>query len=174
MIFSIQISNPVYSAIAENNYQGISELLEDIFPLNTELCIMSWNHICVPLSYKYDISIILDDIIFIIDEISKTTNGYLEIDWPSNTFSANWSISWKNEEIKIITKWHSIVGNIENVLNRVNEISIKKLDFLAEWKKLIEKVIEVTNGTNYPDKDNILTDLHRVNGLIHQYGVFYR
>lgn len=173
MIFAIQISNPIYSNSVDNHYDMIGELLEDVFFLNTEQCIMYWNHICIPLSYKYDISIILDDIIFMIEELSKATDGHLEIDWPSNTFSAKWRISWVNENIKIISEWYCIVGNIENELNKVNNINIKKSKFLAEWKKLIEKIIEVTNETNYPDKDNILFDLYRVNGLIDQYGVLY-
>ncbi|AWM79933.1 hypothetical protein DKL61_05930 [Gammaproteobacteria bacterium ESL0073] len=129
MIFSIQVSNPTYSTITNNDYDSIGDLLEDIFPLNTEQCIMFWNHVCIPLSYKYDISIILDDIIFIINEVSNNTNGYLEIDWPSNTFSAKWYISWDSVDLKINTKWYNIVGNIESILNNVNELAIKKIAF---------------------------------------------
>ena len=55
MNFYIQASNPraLKPSFIEEN---LSAAIESVFPMNTENAILFWNHIAIPLSYKYDIS----------------------------------------------------------------------------------------------------------------------
>ena len=61
--FYIQANNPRVLKEHDLEDKNISDAMETIFPLYTESAVMMWNHICVPLSYKYDISYMMDDML---------------------------------------------------------------------------------------------------------------
>lgn len=62
MNFYILAGNPRVQSIENSDDKSLSEAIETVFPLNTEYAILSWNYISIPLSYKYDISYMIDDI----------------------------------------------------------------------------------------------------------------
>ena len=56
MHFYIQTSNPYIANKTNADDNKLSEAIESIFPMDTEELILFWNHVGIPLSYKYDIS----------------------------------------------------------------------------------------------------------------------
>lgn len=85
--------------------------LETVFPLYTEDAIINWNHVYVPVSYKYDLSVMVDDVLQIIEALQSSPQGRLVNHWPSNTFAASWEIDWKDGMLKIHSEWTSVVGS---------------------------------------------------------------
>ena len=74
MNFYIQTSNP-YIINETNAYDNkLSEAIESVFPMNTEELILFWNHVGIPLSYKYDISYMIDDILMILKNMEYYTD----------------------------------------------------------------------------------------------------
>ncbi|HHR2550667.1 TPA: hypothetical protein ACSY39_10840 [Listeria monocytogenes] len=57
MNFFIQANTPQKTGVFESDDYDLSTAIETIFPMLTEDAILVWNHIYVPLSYKYDISL---------------------------------------------------------------------------------------------------------------------
>lgn len=172
-VFFIQISNPKYLDDTKTESSTIAEFLEEIVPLQTESCIMAWNGSYIPLSYKYDISIIFDDIVFIVKEILRSEAGVINIDWPSNTFFARWNISWHDEMVEITAKWINIAGDIEHILNKKNKIKMNKIDFLAEWRGLIVKVHEMLCASGRHFFDLKCLELEFIIKSIGKNGVLY-
>lgn len=60
MDFFIQVSKPICLNKFDKKDKTLSDAMETIFPLLTEKAIIMWNHIPILLSYKYDISFMLD------------------------------------------------------------------------------------------------------------------
>jgi hypothetical protein len=172
MEFAIQVGNPRYFKHVEEDSTELNEILQDLFPFPTEFCFLIWNHVYIPLDYKYDISIILDDIVHLFREILENESGELYIAWPSNTFRTEWTMAWDAVDITITTAWWCVIGHcLEDVLNKVNVLKINKVDFLREWKMLLMKIVEVVSGCerDVPEIHEIKELLERVEGK----GVLY-
>jgi hypothetical protein len=168
MEFAIQVNNPKYFSCKDENSSTINEILQDIFPLCTESCILYWNHVCVPIGYKYDISVIFDDIVCMVEEILNNETGDLCIHWPSSTFRTDWMLLWDASTIAIESTWEGVMGGrlVENMLNSVGKLKIGKLEFLREWKMLIIKIVEILSecGTSVPGIKETSELIERIDG----------
>ncbi len=145
----IQVSNPRY--FTENNLddQNIEEAIETVFPLNNENFYLVWNHIHIPLSYKYDASVMFNDIIFMVEELINKESGEFEIYWSSNTFACKWNFRYIEDELTIRAEWDAVMGKLVDVLSSCNTISISKKKFVAEWKCIILKILEALKAAKY-------------------------
>jgi hypothetical protein len=140
MQFAIQTSNPIATGQISDDDMTLGEAIESIFPLLTEFAIIIWHDVYVPLNYKYDVSVMFEDILAMMSAIATREFGDLSIDWPSNTFCAKWRLSWKANELSIETHWTSVLGGAEEMLNACPQLTMDKNQFLAEWCGLIRIV----------------------------------
>lgn len=164
MSFYIQLSNPRINAMNVKNEVGITEVIEDLFPLGTEGLIICWSGVRFSLSYKYDIPVIFDDIIRMVENISSSQNGMINVFWPSNTFSSDWCISWKSESIQCNTVWESVGGGVESVLNSVSSLECGRNYFIGEWiavLRMIKKKL-VNSGVDL----NLIIGIKELNELL--------
>lgn len=76
-MFYIQACNPINNRTVDENDSKLMEAIETIFPMRTEAAIMVWNYVSIPLSYKYDISYMINDIIIVIQELVMKQEGIL-------------------------------------------------------------------------------------------------
>ncbi|SFU81731.1 hypothetical protein [Butyrivibrio sp. M55] len=169
MNFFIQVSNPKYlNRTNDECIESLSDAVEDSFPLNTEDAFLVWNHIYVPLSYKYDISYMIEDLVKILKKIMESEKGSLNICWLPDTFRCDWKIEWSAGEINILSHWDCTVGDLEDLLNNNNSIKMPIEQFLNEWKKLLELIVCVLkhNGyteTNLDGLDELITVYEKIN-----------
>lgn len=175
MVFSIQASNPKFKTSEKIKEKHLSEAVESIFPLNTESAIISWNHIAIPLSYKYDISYMLTDILLLIGDIQNKDNGKKIVRWLPDTFRCNWMVEWDDKWINIDTYWECTVGHLEEILNKKSDICIDKFVFLGEWKQVLGIVIEglVVCGYNKEELEG-MTELIEKYEKIGELGILYK
>lgn len=141
MIFKIQAGNPVINTISERKELTLPELMEDVFSMDTDDAIMFWNHMCIPLSYKYDISYMIDDILAMLDDIQSHVEGSLRIEWLPDTFRCDWDIVWRENNVIITSFWERVVGNIANQLNLSNSVVLERNQFLREWNNILTVII---------------------------------
>jgi hypothetical protein len=136
-MIKIQLGNPEILLINEHESTSLIDVLESIFPLETDNLVLVWNNIPIQLNYKYDIAIMIWDFVDIVKFIQSDSDSELVIYWPSNTFASLWRLTKENRVMNIETKWDVVNGNIEKILNSVSEnrIEINKLD--KEIKKLL-------------------------------------
>lgn len=174
-MFIMQASSPTVSNTWDLNDKTISDAMQTIFPLMTENAFMVWNHNYIPLSYKNDLSIMVDDIILMVTNIHEKTGGAMTIDWPSNTFSSLWEISWDSETVSVLAQWNSVIGGIEGLLSINPRICLSRNDFLAEWKMLLDVIAKSLLRAGYSKSDlNRFEELLTIIERISQYGVLYR
>lgn len=175
MAFYIQASNPTFTQ--ENNFEdrSLSDAVESAFPLSTENAMLVWNHINIPLSYKYDISYMLCDIIDLLKALQNQKCGKKTIHWLPDTFRCDWGISWEEGKMEIQAHWECTVGHLERILNEHDTISLGVRDFESEWKEILYVVIKGLLSSGY-DKKKIegMEDLLILYDKIKDSGTLYR
>jgi hypothetical protein len=148
-MFSIQVSNPISISILNNEDESIEDAIESIFTLDSEYAFIIWNHIFIPISYKCDVSVMINDIIIMVNEIEKNVTGTLEIHWPSNTFSAVWEMKNDPADIWIDATWNNTLGGLLEILRTRASVNLPKAVFCYEWKKIIAFIRERLSLAGY-------------------------
>lgn len=173
--FYIQANNPRVLKEHDLEDKNISDAMETIFPLYTESAVMMWNHICVPLSYKYDISYMMDDILDLLDDLLQVKEGKRGIYWLPDTFRSDWDIVWGSGQIRIISHWESVTGNLEGLLNANNRVSLKIAEFISEWKQILYIVLKGLEDNGYMESGIVnLKRLKQQYNRIPNNGILYK
>lgn len=175
MDFYIQAGNPDILNINNKEDKTLSEAIESVFPMKTENLIIYWKHIAVSLSYKYDISYMIDDVLIILQEMQMHKTGSMLIHWLPDTFRVDWNLKWDDERILIDAEWQSVVGNIEEILKQQGKVELSKENFICEWKMPLLKIINALSKNEYMVslKDEYCNLLTQFNNL-QRYGLLYR
>lgn len=149
MAFSIQASNPTFLKIFNAEDKSLSDAVESIFPMNTENAVLVWNSISIPLSYKYDIAYMLDDLVGLLGALHRQARGEMTIHWLPDTFRSDWALRWHDGEIEIRAHWDCTVGHLETLLNEHGTVSLTTEEFESEWREVLRIVIRGLENAGY-------------------------
>lgn len=164
MDFAIQASNPRTTCRVSGEDSTLGEAIETIFPLATEFLLIVWNGVYVPLTYKYDVSVIIDDVLRLVSCIRDAEEGQLTLDWPSSTFRSRWVLAWSKSQVNVHARWESVIGGTESLLNDVPTITVDKVDFLSEWVVMLEMVSKSVRERSVGVK--VAFDLSLLDGIL--------
>ncbi len=172
--FAIQVGNPLVDRSIAGIFQDLSDVVQEAFHWPTEDAILYWNRIPVRISYKYDLYVMMDDILPTLGEVLNTEEGSSYVRWASNTFDGAWDIQWRQGCITVVAKWNKIVGGYEKVLQDQPQIEVTVDEFLAEWRGLLGKVLEAVDreGVDVEDRTN-LDILKHIMASVPRYGQLY-
>ena len=174
MTFSIQASNPRFSENFDEDDETLDEALETVFPLNAEAAVLNWSGAFALLSYKYDLSCIVSDVMMMLQQILSMSSGKLRIAWPSNTFAATWNLAWDSSNVTIDAQWASVVGSSVEDLNNVGALEIPRAEFLAEWKQLLRVAASGLEKCGYNEQNlPAMKELREVISKIPKHGSLY-
>ncbi len=174
--FWIQASCPRWQGSVDPDATTIDEAVESVFMRNTEDALIVWQHVYIPLSYKYDVGTILRDVLHMVRELLSSDAGEWQVDWPSNTFGARWHFKWEEERLVVTaSEWRSVVGDTEDLLRKRSILEIGKAEFISEWKAVLERVHTALSDAGYvsttiPELDELSETISR----IPRHGVLYR
>jgi len=129
--FAVQASNPRCLAVFDADDQSLSDAIQTVFPLEAEYALIVWNWVYIPLSYKYDVSMMAEDLIDLIESMFSNENGRRTIQWPSNTFMATWSIEWNSETTTVNAEWICVLGETEPILATKPTVVLQTADFIS-------------------------------------------
>ena len=175
MHFFILSSNPYIANKTNADDNKLSEAIESIFPMDTEELILFWNHVGIPLSYKYDISYMIDDILMILQHLQSEEKGELLIHWLPDTFRADWKLEWSGEMISINANWESLKGDLQEVLVNSKKVEVLKSEFMNEWKMLLKILISALERNGYHQLiKNQYNKLVKIFKNIQGYGILYQ
>lgn len=152
MDFWIQAGDPRTTRHFDDEDTNLDEAVETIFPLRTESAFMVWRGVHIPLGYKYDLSVMLNDILDMLERLGAEASGRHTVSWPSNTFSVEWNMKWRGEVLEIDAEWHSLAGDTEKILKNRENIAVEKDSFIAEWKKPLENIVEALTSSGYDEE----------------------
>lgn len=142
MYFAIQASNPTVLSLQGRQVASVAEAIAAIFPEATEEAVFIWNWVPIRVSYKFDLCVLFDDILILLDKYLGGGDSSHRVYWGSNTFRAEWRLQWTDSRVKIESKWDSVAGNYQDLLNSRGMLEVEYGAFLWEWKALLRKIID--------------------------------
>lgn len=147
--FFVLANNPTYQSLKKNYvYSDFSEVIEALFLFETEDAFINWQGYLIPLEYKYDISVIIDDLVYMVENI-LSNQKQINICFGSDTFTADWVITLSEVALNIETCWKSVINQDINLLNSVSKLYINKTCFLKEWHGLFKILMNAYTHQNH-------------------------
>ena len=174
MEFWIQASCPKYTKSFDSDDESLSDAIQTVFPMLTEKAFLIWKAIYIPLCYKYDISIMANDILDMLENLINKSTGDMSIHWASDTFANVWMLEWNNDYLEIEAQWNSVIGGTEQILSTKGSIKIPKQRFIAEWGGILNNVIIGLKQSGYTeDKLCGMSKLIEIFNKVEGKGVLY-
>lgn len=137
-MFEIFLNKPrIDKKTSLKDCESIGELIENIFPLSEDYFYINWNRITIFISYKYDLSIIFEDYVYIFKFLESSNEDKLKITFPSNTFDVIWDIRKDRDNINILSQWNTVLSHNEKKLNESSFLEVNADIFRKELSKLL-------------------------------------
>lgn len=172
--FVIQAGSPRTEPSYDPHDESLSDAAQASFPPHTESMIIVWNRVCIPLGYKYDVSLVLDDALDLVVAMTTEAASTRTVHWPSTSFGASWTVTWADSMTTIHATWRSIVGDTEKLLRDSGPIAVPVESFVAEWKRPFEIIARAIRGAGYSEQQiPRLATLEHVCRQIPRYGELY-
>ena len=160
-------------------FSTLEQAYRHIFRRNLEFAIVLWNGLPVRLSYPQDLPGMAGTLIAMLSAVQGSVPP------PGQTFSIHtpnlrgvWQIESEAETVALEGFWEQVPGHYEVALNRLGLVRMARLDFLCEWKLLLQQLIQAVT-----DAEAIITSteafdqfqaLQRLEASIPSRGRFYR
>lgn len=151
----IQASNPRVASFdpgaLEDGFDmsdfDISEVISHVFASSAENAYVVWNRVHVPMSYKYDLPYMVEEMLDAIGEMTTHEAGRLDVCLPSNSFRADWSFEWKAGSLRIASEWGAVAGHLEEQLRKIGGVLETDTEtFVAEWAEVFRVCVPVLSA----------------------------
>jgi hypothetical protein len=138
MNFRLQTGNP--ETLKVESAEDMADATGQMYPMDTEDAILFWNRVPVRLEYRYDIPVLLDDLVPLLEEIQNPEFSQTQVHWGSDTFSTEWNIVRDGDSLSIESCWDSVHGSYEFLLNERSQLTVRTDSFVAEWLKVLHRI----------------------------------
>ncbi|WP_405778528.1 hypothetical protein [Streptomyces sp. NBC_00859] len=141
MSFWIQPGNPqVLDAdeVADSFFEAIGL----IYPPNTEYLVLSWNGVPVAVNYAEDLYVFVDDIIVLLEMVRGPEFSHTKLVTGASSFFTTWEIRREGAELIIDSRWESVLGGYEFLLNERGSLRLTTADFAREWLKVLRRLVD--------------------------------
>ncbi len=140
MHFSIQAGKPKFQISNGITAEDLSEAIQIIFPMETDDASINWNGTFISMSYKYDLSVMIDDLLPLLLSVQVSDEGQYRVHFGSNTFNTEWQISWKSDELLLNAHWEENFEDLNLVEKNCSRLKISRTTFLKEWNGVLENL----------------------------------
>ena len=153
--FKINTNNPRTNSVYDSNDSKLSEAIYTTYPMDTEDATLYWENEEISLSYRYDISIIIDELVNMMLVLCLNDSGQLCVVWSSDTFFGEWELTWSGQSLEICANWFEWFHASE-YLTKHNRLEIDKIEYLIEWQHITDKLLQelAACGYNYDNLDD--------------------
>lgn len=113
--------------------------MQQLFLLESEQAFVVWDCHYIPLCYKYDLSVLMEAILSMCEELVADEVGKTVVYWGSDTFSAEWHLDWNRQEnvISIHPHWGQVQSCHEDLKRARNDLKLDLDEFVSEWRSLL-------------------------------------
>ncbi|MDC0710856.1 hypothetical protein POL68_20445 [Stigmatella sp. ncwal1] len=145
-MFALSVGNPACTTVRDPSDATMNEALQTICSLDDQ-AFLEWSDLKFRLGYKYDLSIMLDDIVAMVLEVDSSEAGTYELDWPSSGFPYHWTLRWNGNEMEIVARARDEPGAKD--LTGREQIHIDRRGFLQEWQTLLRLILSCLENAGY-------------------------
>jgi hypothetical protein len=146
---------PTQPGVKDPEDTSLGEALESCF-YSLDGARLHWNGVSVPLSYKYDLSIIVHDVVHLVRWLRTCTQDCFAICWSSNTFLASWQVESAAGRVRVTASWYSVSaqdGHLEEALNAAPVAEANQAAFMAQWAALLRVAHQSLIDTGYTPEE---------------------
>lgn len=131
---------------------SLSDAVEDVFVSSTNLLVLEWNGVSVPLSFKYDVSWVLLDAIEMVEQmLAARPPTTVAASFPSNSFQVEWEIDLAEDGgVEINAKWNAVGGNVAGLLADRSPLLTTASVFVTEWRHLFAVLVRAIGEARMP------------------------
>ena len=159
MCFSIDTGQPGIIGGQVATYRDCSEAIEDMFEWPTNEAYIVFGEYTIQVMYKYDLCVMIDDIIDMIHQLDVRNSGNCNIEFGSSSFRTGWELSWNEDDLGITAHWESIVCNPKDLVGKTTNISVSKMLFIKEWLKILQVIKSAFDQNQFIVEDGIPADI---------------
>lgn len=139
--FHIEVGAPEKRSLQGSFANDLSEAIEMAYPMESAAAQLVWCGRPLTLNYKYDVSVIIEDVIEMLEKCREGALRQIEVSFGSNTFNAVWKLDFRADALEVNAHWNCIVGGNETILNECPSVRIDRKHFAEQWMKLLRQVV---------------------------------
>ncbi len=140
-VFQIEVGNPSVIEGASGHASDLSEAIEMLYSMETPDAKLNWGGQWLNINYKYDASVIVPDVIELLERCVAGKDGRLRVCFGSNTFRVDWDVNFRGDLVSVISLWECVSGASVAILNAVGQLAIGRERFMGEWLKLLGRIV---------------------------------
>ncbi len=161
--FWIQASNPRIDPEAFPE-ESLPDAIEELFPLDNEFAFIAWKGIFVPIGYRYDLSVMVRDILDLVERLTSAAGSRdtFEIHWASQSFASVWTVSRSGDEVAVRAEWRDVIGKTEELLNSSGAVEVRTEEFVREWQKILQVLTDRLLRTSWGNEVLEFSELQRL------------
>lgn len=133
-------------AVRDVSDSSLSDAVQSVFPLE-ERARLEWNGLVFFLSYKYDVGVMVDDIVKMLQAVEEAESGLFQVDWPSSGFPYHWTVRWGTSGVEVHARPRDEPGAVS--LTGRESVRVDRDAFLRAWQALLANVLAGLEGAGY-------------------------
>ena len=161
-MFDVTIPSHIKLGIRDIEDTSLSGAIEASFISLDDYVIMVWNGIAIYLSCRYDISVIMRDLLSLASNLTNNVNEF-EVHWTSTDFFAIWKIYTYGDDISVFSEWY-VASNktrfIQDELNKSNKLVISRKEFANKICTILRFVKNALEQVGHDKRS--LSDYHEL------------
>lgn len=150
MSFSIICNNPRGGGLLNEADETLGDAVQSVFELDDEDAKLEWNGIVFSLNYKYDLGMMVDDVVSMLKTMIAAAEGNMTIEWVSTGFPFAWRIDWLDDRAKVSAVSRDPGSGQKMFGLEVMETS--KHEFIQEWRSVLQIIKAKLVAAGYSDR----------------------
>lgn len=138
MGFLIQPGRP--AALKIDVAENLADATGQMYPMENEDATLVWNRVPVRLGYRFDLAVMLDDLVPLLEVVQEPGFTGARVHWGSDTFNAEWTIHDAGGALRIESNWNSVSGGYAFLLNERSRVTVGVGWFVTEWLKVLRRI----------------------------------
>ena len=143
--FGVISVQPAFVEGIEQDHKRFADLASayrHIFRKNMEWGVLLWSGVPVRISYRDDLPLLLETLIDLLRFVHRPGGrARAEFQFDTPNLETVWRVEHAGEQLEIQGCWQRVRGGYEAALNAFESVSMRREDFLSEWKLLLEQVL---------------------------------
>ncbi|MEV4433427.1 hypothetical protein [Streptomyces sp. NPDC049585] len=155
MTFSIQAGCPATQACASAS--DMADVIGELYAPEVEAAVLVWNLVPIRLSYGYDVAVMVDDLVPLLEEVQDPGFSATDVFWGPDTFTAEWKLIREGDSLRIRSRWCSVLGGYESLLSERGDVVVGATVFIDEWCKILRRIVaDIEAASMELEDDDIL------------------
>lgn len=156
--FFLQVSAPAVLHLQDRRVQDLQDAIGVIFPFPTEYCLLHWNRVPIPLSYKYDLSDHFPVLMDMLSRIEANQEGGLHETLASSDLLVELKLAWTIDRLDCAARWVRVRGDLDSLNRTCSSLTTTRQSFLAEWGYLLKKILDCVYKSHVQIEDSSEVD----------------